>query len=89
MEIDRRSFSAGLLSIGASPMWSAMAAEPAAAWPGELLGNPFASGITDALQSDIVVAPLRIEGRFIHVPDRPGLGVELDEAAVRSMRLDC
>jgi len=29
-------------------------------------------------------APLRIEGGMVHVPDQPGLGIELDEAALEA-----
>ncbi len=67
---------------------SASVAHMAAAWPDELLEGPFASGICGALQNDIVNEPLEIEGRFIRVPTAPGLGVTLEEGAVRSLRAD-
>ena len=60
----------------------------AAAWPGALLDGPFAVGITGALSADIVTEPLVMKGRQVQVPTSPGLGVTLDEAAVRSMRVD-
>lgn len=58
-----------------------------AAWPGEILEGPFAAGITDALERDIVQVPVAVQGRFIHVPEGPGLGLTLDDSAVESMRL--
>ena len=60
----------------------------AAAWPGALLDGPFAVGITGALSADVVTEPLVMKGRKVQVPTAPGLGVTLDEAAVRSMRVD-
>ncbi len=34
------------------------------------------------VERDIVATPIRVEGGFAHVPDGPGLGVELDEEFV-------
>jgi muconate cycloisomerase len=40
--------------------------------------------VTNAgLAEDVTAAPLRIEAGHIVVPDRPGLGIEVDEARVR------
>jgi muconate cycloisomerase len=60
----------------------------AAAWPGPLLAGPFAVGISGAFARDIVKSPLIIENGRVKVPDAPGLGVELDEIAIREMRVD-
>lgn len=60
----------------------------AAAWPGELLDGPFAVGITGAFSVDTVTRPLTMNGSHVLVPSEPGLGVTLDEDAVRSMRCD-
>jgi len=38
-------------------------------------------------QDDLIVEPIRIAGGYAQVPARPGLGVELDEAAVERLRL--
>lgn len=38
-------------------------------------------------QSDLLATPFRVEKGFIAVPDAPGLGVALDEAAVRRYRV--
>lgn len=38
-------------------------------------------------QDDLIVEPLQISGGFATVPAGPGLGVELDEAAVERLRL--
>lgn len=54
----------------------------AAAWPGPLLEGPFAFGILSALGDDVVADPLRADGARVIVPDAPGLGVTLDEAAI-------
>jgi muconate cycloisomerase len=60
----------------------------AAAWPGELLDGPFAVGITGAFAADTVAEPLTMEGSRVLVPSGPGLGVTIDEAAVKAMRCD-
>jgi muconate cycloisomerase len=54
----------------------ACAAAPAATLPSDIVGN-------FVREDDLIAEPIRIEGGFALVPDRPGLGVELDEAAVR------
>jgi L-alanine-DL-glutamate epimerase-like enolase superfamily enzyme len=38
-------------------------------------------------QSDLLATPFRVEKGFIAVPDAPGLGVTLDEAAVKRYRV--
>jgi glucarate dehydratase len=35
------------------------------------------------LDGDVVREPFRMTGGYVDVPDRPGLGVELDESRVR------
>lgn len=40
----------------------------------------------DWLADDLVLEPLVIKDGFIHVPDKPGLGVELDEEKVSTYR---
>jgi hypothetical protein len=37
---------------------------------------------------DLLVEPLRIEGGYARVPEAPGLGVEVDEAALSRFRMD-
>jgi L-alanine-DL-glutamate epimerase-like enolase superfamily enzyme len=59
----------------------------AAAWPGPLLEGAFAVGI-EALAADIVQQPVRMQGNRVQVPDAPGLGIVLDEAALREYRRD-
>lgn len=60
----------------------------AAAWPGDLLDGPFAAGLAHMMSTDIVSEPFDVSGPNISVPDRPGLGVTLDEDKVRSLRVD-
>lgn len=67
---------------------TASVAHLAAAWAGPLLDGPFAVGISGALGADIVTEPLKVENGAVIVPDGPGLGVTLDEAAIKSMRKD-
>ena len=67
---------------------TAAVAQLAAAWPGPLLDGPFAVGVTGAFAADIVEAPLQVEGGAVRVSDQPGLGVTLDEAAIRLLRTD-
>jgi len=40
------------------------------------------------LAEDIVRAPLRMEGGLVALPGKPGLGVEIDEAAVARLRVE-
>ena len=53
----------------------ACAAAPAATLPSDIVGNFLR-------EDDLIVESIRIEGGFAYIPDKPGLGVELDEAAV-------
>ncbi|MBT4501271.1 MAG: hypothetical protein HOC74_26305 [Gemmatimonadetes bacterium] len=54
----------------------ACAAAPAATLPSDIVGNFLR-------EDDLIVEPIHIEGGFATVPDKPGMGVELDEAAVQ------
>lgn len=38
------------------------------------------SGFPEWMKDDVVKKPIRFEGGFVHVPDGPGLGVELDDS---------
>jgi muconate cycloisomerase len=67
---------------------TASVAHLAASWPGPLLGGPFAVGVTGAFAEDVVVEPLTVDSGAVRVSDRPGLGVELDESAIRRLRTD-
>ncbi|MSR81787.1 MAG: hypothetical protein EXS58_02525 [Candidatus Latescibacteria bacterium] len=53
----------------------ACAAAPAATLPSDIIGNFFR-------EDDLLAEPIRIEGGYALVPDKPGLGIELDEKAV-------
>lgn len=53
----------------------ACAATPAELWPSDIIGNFLR-------EDDLIVEPLRIESGHAVVSDAPGLGVELDLAAV-------
>ncbi len=60
----------------------------ASSWSGPLLKGSFAYGLVSALAQDIVVDPLAVNGSEITVPEGPGLGVTLDEDALRLFRSD-
>lgn len=53
------------------------AAARSCVWPGDMFGRLIRS-------HDLLKKPLRIEPPFAFLPDGPGLGVELDEAAVKA-----
>ncbi|MGE0612234.1 MAG: mandelate racemase/muconate lactonizing enzyme family protein [Hyphomicrobiales bacterium] len=59
----------------------------AAAWPGSLLDGVFACGI-GVLSEDVVTEPVCMDGRYVPVPDAPGLGVTLDEDRIGRFRVD-
>lgn len=64
------------------------AAHLATAWPGELLEGPIAVGIAGLIAEDVVTQPVKLEGRFLSVSEAPGLGLELDDAQVKKLRID-
>lgn len=66
----------------------AAVAHLAAAWPGELLVGDFQTGADDMLADDVVQVPVRVAGGKVHVPQGPGLGVQLDDAKVAKYRVD-
>lgn len=65
----------GESSIASAAALHLAATVPALAW-GLTLTNP-------GLAEDVTAAPLRVEAGHIVVPDRPGLGIEVDEKRVR------
>jgi muconate cycloisomerase len=65
----------GESSIASAAALHLAATAPALAW-GLTLTNT-------GLAEDVTTAPLRIEAGHVVVPDRPGLGIEVDEARVR------
>ena len=56
-----------------------MALQVAAALPDAGLAHGLAT--TSLLESDLLMTPLRVERGVMHVPEGPGLGVELDPTA--------
>jgi L-alanine-DL-glutamate epimerase-like enolase superfamily enzyme len=67
---------------------TAAVAQMCGAWPGPLMAGVFAVGVSGALAEDIVENPIRPMNGEIAIPDGPGLGVTLDEAAVRRFRVE-
>ena len=52
------------------------------------MAGVFAVGISGALAEDIVENPIRQENGEIPIPDGPGLGITLDEDALKNLRID-
>ena len=67
---------------------TASVAQMCTAWPGPLMAGVFAVGVSGALAEDIVETPIRPTNGEIAAPAGPGLGVTLDEGAVRRLRVD-
>ena len=65
----------GESSIASAAALHVAAVAPAIAW-GLTVTNP-------GLAEDVAVEPLRVEHGHVEVPDRPGLGIEVDERRVR------
>jgi len=65
---------------GESSVASAAAAHVAAAAPAIAWGLTVTN---QGLAEDVAVEPLRIDNGHVEVPDRPGLGIEVDERRVR------
>jgi o-succinylbenzoate synthase len=65
----------GESSVASAAALHVAAAVPALAW-GLTVTNP-------GLAEDVAVAPLRVQDGHVEVSDRPGLGIEVDERAVR------
>lgn len=58
------------------------------AWSGSLLVGDFQASSTDVIASDLVTEPLKVRDGAIFAPDRPGLGIELDDDQIRRLRVD-
>jgi muconate cycloisomerase len=65
----------GESSVASAAALHAACVVPALAWGLTLTGQ--------GLAEDVALEPLRIEGGHVEVPDRPGLGIEVDERRVR------
>jgi len=72
----------------AASIVTAAVAHLAAAWPGELLEGPFAVGLMGLIAEDVVTDPIKPDGPYVTVSDAPGLGLELDDASIRHLRVD-
>jgi L-alanine-DL-glutamate epimerase-like enolase superfamily enzyme len=57
-----------------------MALHVAASLPGSGLAHGLATA--SLLESDLLAQPLRLERGRLYLPESPGLGVDLDEAAM-------
>lgn len=66
-------------SLGTAASLHLACAAPAMTWGSELFGPLL-------LEADLVAEPLRYAGGELHLPDGPGLGIELDPGAIRRLR---
>lgn len=66
----------------------AAVAHLAAAWPGPLLVGDFQTGVEDMLADDVLAERVVVRDGYVHVPQGPGLGVELDPDKLRRYRVD-
>ena len=53
---------------------------PAARWPAVTILNTYAD--------DLIVEPLEVQHGYMHVPEGPGLGIDVDETAIDALRRD-
>lgn len=72
----------------ATSVATASVAQMCGSWPGALMAGVFAVGVSGALAEDIAENPMRPENGEIAIPDGPGLGVTLDEDALKRLRID-
>ena len=72
----------------ATSVATASVAQMCGSWPGPLMAGVFAVGISGALAEDIVENPIRHENGEIPISDDPGLGITLDEDALKNLRID-
>lgn len=73
------------LGIGSAAMLHLACATPAidsATYPADILGPHYH-------EADLLVQPLELKPDGARVPERPGLGVELDEDQLKRFRVDC
>lgn len=63
-------------------------AQMCGSWPGTLMAGVFAVGVSGALADDIVLNRIVPVNGEIAIPDGPGFGIDLDEAALRRFRID-
>ncbi len=67
---------------------TASVAHLCAAWPSPVMAGVFAVGVSGALATDIVENPITPIDGEVPIPDGPGLGVTLDEATIKRLRVD-
>jgi muconate cycloisomerase len=67
---------------------TASVAHMCAAWPHPLMAGVFAVGVSGALAEDVVETPMRPVNGEITVTEEPGLGLVLDEGAIKRLRAD-
>ena len=72
----------------ATSVATASVAHMCASWPTPLMAGVFAVGVSGALAEDIAENPMKPSGGEIAPPEGPGLGITLDEAALKRLRID-
>jgi L-alanine-DL-glutamate epimerase-like enolase superfamily enzyme len=95
VEIDLRTI-AEAAGIGVFPgnhpttsVGAAAAAHVCAVMPNLSVVGDFHAGACEWIEDDVVVvSPLRVEGRYVQVPEGPCLGMDLDESKISRYRID-
>ena len=73
------------LQLARTGLTTALAAHLGAVLP---LAQWLAVTCLNSYEDDLLAAPLTIQGGHLRVPEGPGLGIEIDEAAVARYRMD-
>ena len=72
----------------ATSVATASVAHLCASWPTPVMAGVFAVGVSGALAADIVENPIIPVDGEVPIPTGPGLGVTLDEDALKALRVD-
>ena len=72
----------------ATSIATASVAQMCGSWPGNLMAGVFAVGVSDALAEDIAENPIIPENGEVTIPEQPGLGITIDEDALKRLRID-
>ena len=72
----------------ATSIATASVAQMCGSWPGNLMAGVFAVGVSGALAEDIAENPIIPENGEVTIPEQPGLGITIDEDALKRLRID-
>lgn len=72
----------------ATSVATASVAHMCGSWPTPVMAGVFAVGVSGALAEDIAENPIKPVNGEVPIPEGPGLGVTLDEDALKRLRID-